>query len=71
MQPKKLEQYKYFQPIAWTVCISFAGFVGMLALQLKTTVIHMQQSTLAFEQRLQNIEAAVGVSPQQTNTNQQ
>jgi hypothetical protein len=62
MQPKKLEQYKYFQPIAWTVCLSFAGFVGMLALQLKTTVNHMQQSTISFEQRLQAVEAATGVS---------
>jgi len=63
MQPKKLEQYKYFQPIAWTVCISFAGFVGMLALQLKTTIINLEQSTLSFDQRLQNVEAAVGVNP--------
>ncbi len=63
MQPKKLEQYKYFQPIAWTVCISFAGFVGMLALQLKTTIINLEQSTLSFEQRLQEVEAAVGVNP--------
>ncbi len=63
MQPKKLEQYKYFQPIAWTVCISFAGFVGMLALQLKTTIINLEQSTVSFEQRLQEVEAAVGVNP--------
>lgn len=64
MQPKKLEQYKYFQPIAWTLCLSFAGFVGMLALQLQATMDHMQESTLSFETRLQNIEAAVGVTPQ-------
>lgn len=61
MQPKKLEQYKYFQPIAWTLCISFAGFVAMLALELKTAVINMQESTISMEQRLQNLEEAVGI----------
>lgn len=70
MQPKKLEQYKYFQPIAWTVCISFAGFVGMLALQLQTAVAHMQQSSIGFEQRLQTIEEAVGVNPPQAGLKQ-
>ncbi len=64
MQPKKLEQYKYFQPIAWTLCISFAGFVMMMALQLKTTIHNLESSTLSFESRLQNVEAAVGVTPQ-------
>jgi hypothetical protein len=64
MQPKKLEQYKYFQPIAWTVCLSFAGFVGMLALQLQITVKDMQESTLSFEYRLQNVEAALATPPQ-------
>ncbi len=59
MQPKKLEHYKYFQPIAWTVCISFAGFVGMLALQLQATVENLENSTLTFEERLRNVEAAV------------
>jgi hypothetical protein len=69
MQPKKLEQYKYFQPIAWTLCLSFAGFVMMLALQLDSTVNKMEQSTLNFEQRLQSVEAAVGI--EQNTTTQQ
>jgi len=60
MQSKKLEHYKYFQPIAWTLCLSFAGFVGMLALQLQSTITNLESSTLSFEQRLQNVEAAVG-----------
>lgn len=63
MQPKKLEHYKYFQPIAWTLCLSFAGFVGMLALQLQSTITEMQDSTIGFETRLQNIEEIVGVNP--------
>lgn len=65
MQPKKLEQYKYFQPIAWTLCLSFAGFVGMLAIQLQATVKHMENSSLSFETRLQNIENIVNVNPPQ------
>lgn len=64
MQPKKLEQYKYFQPIAWTLCLSFAGFVMMLALQVKTTINNLQGSDLSFEQRLQKVEAIVGTNPE-------
>lgn len=63
MQPKKLEQYKYFEPIAWVLCISFAGFVMMLALQLKTTIANLEHSNLSFEERLQKVEAAVQVTP--------
>lgn len=63
MQPKKLEQYKYFQPIAWTLCLSFAGFVGMLALQIENQFEEFQSSSVSFEQRLQNVEAALEVEP--------
>ena len=67
MKPKKLEQYKYFQPIAWTLCLSFAGFVGMLALELQTTIKNLESSSLGFEERLQNIESVVNVNPPQNN----
>lgn len=63
MQPRKLEQYKYFQPIAWTLCLSFAGFVTLLSLQLQSTVVRMQQSTLSFDERLKAVEEVVGVNP--------
>jgi hypothetical protein len=59
MQPKKLEQFKYFQPIAWTLCISFAGFVMMLSLQLVNTVNNLQTSSLSIENRLDNLEEKV------------
>ncbi len=62
MQPKKLEQYKYFQPIAWTICVTFAGFVMMLAFQLQTTIKDMEKISLVFDQRLQNVEAAIGIN---------
>jgi hypothetical protein len=64
MQPRKLEQYKYFQPIAWTLCVSFAGFVSMLALQLQSVVQDMQTSSISFDERLKNVEDIVGVNPQ-------
>ena len=63
MQPKKLEHYKYFQPIAWTVCIGFAGFVGMMALNINKEIQRFENSSLIFEQRLQNLEQTVGVTP--------
>jgi hypothetical protein len=66
MKPTKLEHYKYFQPIAWTLCVSFAGFVGMLAMQLENEMERMHNSSISFEQRLQNVEAAVGVTPPAT-----
>ncbi len=62
MQPKKLEQYKYFQPIAWTVCLSFAAYVGMLALNLKSEVTRLESSTLSFEYRLEALEQSVGTT---------
>jgi len=62
MQPKKLEHYKYFQPIAWAVCIGFALFVGMLALNINDEIQRLGNSSIGFEQRLQNLEEAVGVT---------
>ncbi len=61
MQPKKLENYRFFQPIAWTLCVGFASFVGMLSLQLQDTVAELESSSVNFETRLQNIEQAVGI----------
>jgi hypothetical protein len=62
MQPRKLEHYKYFQPVAWTVCLGFAGYVGMLALNLDKEIDRLENSSLSFEQRLQNLEQAVSTS---------
>ena len=62
MQPKKLEQYKYFQPIAWTLCLSFAGFVAMLALQLERQVHLLEHSTVGFDARINTLEEIVGVN---------
>lgn len=59
MQPRKLEQYKYFQPIAWTLCLSFAGFVAMLTLQLKTEVQNFESSSISFDHSVQDIEQKV------------
>lgn len=64
MQPKKLEQYKYFQPIAWTLCLTFAGFVGMLSLQIQDEVQKFETSSISFDQRLKNVEEVVGINPQ-------
>jgi hypothetical protein len=62
MQPRKLEHYKFFQPIAWTVCIGFAGFVGMMALNITKEIQRFESSSIGFEQRLQNLEEAAGVT---------
>jgi len=59
MQPRKLEEYKYFQPIAWTICLSFAGFVAILSFQLKGVVHDLQSSSISMEQRLQDLEREV------------
>jgi hypothetical protein len=64
MQPKKLEQYKYFQPIAWTLCITFAGFVGLLTFQAQKEIQRFETSSISFEERLQNLEEAVGTNQQ-------
>ncbi len=68
MQPKKLEQFKYFQPIAWTLCLSFAGFVAMLSLQLVNVVNNLQNSSISIESRLDNLEEKINkVEALQTN----
>lgn len=59
MQPKKLEEYKYFQPIAWTICLTFAAFVGLLALQLQSVISDLEQSDMSIEKRVQDLEDAV------------
>ncbi len=62
MQPKKLEQYKYFQPIAWTLCIGFAAYVGFLALNIDEEIASLESSSLNFEERLMRLEQTVGAS---------
>lgn len=62
MQPKKLEHYKLFQPVAWIVCISFAVFVGMLTLEFKSSIQNLQTSSENTDQRLQNLEKAIGTN---------
>ncbi len=63
MPQKKLEHYKYFEPFAWTLCISFAGFVGLLALQVNDTITELEMTNLTFEARLKSVEEAVNVNP--------
>lgn len=63
MQPKKLEQYKYFTPIAWTLCIVFAGFVGMIAIQAGDAIKKLESTDISFEQRLEAVEKAVDINP--------
>jgi hypothetical protein len=62
MQPKKLEQYKYFQPIAWTLCLGFATYVGFLALNIDEEIAALESSSLSFEERIQRLEQTVGAS---------
>lgn len=60
MQPKKLENYKYFGIIAWIICIGFAAFVYSLVLELKETAKNIQNTSADFESRLESIEEIVG-----------
>ncbi len=60
MQPKKLENYKYFGIIAWILCIGFAIFVYSLVLELKEAAENIQTTSVDFEQRLETVEDIVG-----------
>ncbi|MBP9836966.1 MAG: hypothetical protein KBC78_03995 [Candidatus Pacebacteria bacterium] len=62
MQPKKLEHYKFFQPFAWIICVLFAVFVGMLAMELNTSINNLESSSAQAEQRLENLEKAIGTN---------
>lgn len=59
MQPKKLEAYKYFKHLAWTLIILFATFVFILTIKLQTVVQKMETSNVSMEERLQNLEKEV------------
>ncbi|MDO8260276.1 MAG: hypothetical protein Q7T50_02115 [Candidatus Magasanikbacteria bacterium] len=59
MQPKKLENYKYFGVIAWILCIGFAIFVYSLVLELKEAALNLQNTSVDFGSRLENVEQIV------------
>lgn len=63
MQPKRLEHYKYFTPIAWALCLGFAGFVGLLALQVNETIHGLETSNLTFEQKFETLETTADTNP--------
>lgn len=62
MQPRKLEHYKYFEPIAWAICLSFAAYVGSLALNIDKEISALESSSLSFDERLERAEITVGAS---------
>ena len=56
MQPKKLENYKVFPFIAWTICVLFAGFVGLLSLEMKKAITELQTINLQNAEKIDSIE---------------
>ena len=56
MQPKKLENYKVFPFIAWTICVLFAGFVGLLSLEMKQAITELQTINLQNAEKIDSIE---------------
>ena len=56
MQPKKLENYKVFPFIAWTICVLFAGFVGFLSLEMKQAITELQTINLQNAEKIDSIE---------------
>ncbi len=56
MQPKKLEHFKAFPYIAWTICVLFAGFVGLLSLEMKQAITELQTINLQNAEKIDSIE---------------
>ena len=56
MAHKKLEQYKWFPVVAWTLAIGFAAFVSSLALELRNTADGLRETSISLEQRMQYLE---------------
>ena len=54
---KKLEEYRWFPYVAWTLSIGFSIFVGFLAIELRNTAASIEQSSLNLEQRIKAVEA--------------
>lgn len=62
MEPKKIEEYKYFQPIAWVTVLVFAMFVFALSIQSRSTIKVMQINNAVIEERLQVLEEALNIN---------
>jgi len=56
MQSKKIEEYQYFQPIAWVTVLIFTMFVFALSIQSRNVIKVIQINNATFEQRLQALE---------------
>lgn len=56
MQPKKLENYKVFPYIAWTICILFATFVGLLSFEMKQAITELQTINIQNAEKIDSIE---------------
>lgn len=56
MQPKKLENYKVFPFVAWTLCVLFAGFVGLLSIEMKQAITELQIINIQNAEKIDSIE---------------
>ena len=67
MSHKKLEQYKWFSTVAWTLAIGFALFVVSLSLELRTTATELSESSISLKQRMNYLEQNSHDRPTSTN----
>ena len=56
MTQKKLEDYKWFPYVAWTLSIGFFLFVLNLTLELRATAAELQESTMSLSYQLEQVE---------------
>ncbi len=56
MQPKKFEEYPYFQPVAWTIVLVFTIFVLAISVQTRNIINVIQMNNSSIDQRLQALE---------------
>lgn len=55
--PKKLEQYKYFSVVAWTLVLAFTSLVTYLALDLRQTANELETTSMNLNQKMEDVEA--------------
>lgn len=66
--PKKLEQYKYFSIVAWTLVVCSSSLVLYLALDLRQTAHELQDTSMNLDHKMQQIDALFENQPHATSS---
>lgn len=68
--PKKLEQYKYFSIVAWTLVFCSTSLVLYSALDLRQTANELQDTSMNLDHKMQQVDALFENQPHATSSSE-